>query len=578
MDKGKVQYQEDPEERPVEEGEESFESLYNESLAQMSEGETIEGTVVKVTGDSVFMDVGHKSEGIIPVSEFMGSDGKINVKVGDKVTAIIERLEGKNGLIGLSRSKAAKMKIWDDIASLCDTGGFMEGRVTGKVKGGLFVDLGGVQAFLPGSQVDIRPIKNMDELLGKTYQFKILNYNKKALNVVVSRRAYLEETRDKQREKTLEGLQEGATVQGVVKNIIEYGAFIDIGGVDGLLHLNDISWKRIHHPSDVLKPGDTVNVRILKLDLANKKISLGLKQLTKDPWEEVTSRFTVGTRVKGKVVNLTDFGVFVELEEGVEGMIHVSEMSWTKKVKHPSALLSVGDIVEAAVLDIDPSARKMALGLKQTLPNPWDLVQEKYPVGSRIKGKVKSVTDFGLFVGVEEGIDGLVHVTDISWTKKVKHASELFKKDDDVEAVVLNIDKVKEKISLGIKQLTKDPWLDIPSRYPKGSIVTGKVSSVTDFGVFLELEEGIEGLIHASELIKEREKKPSEVAKEGETITAKVLGVDVADRKISLSVKAVEKDEEKAAIKDFFEKQGSGKTSLGDVLKEKLNNNKTGKE
>lgn len=578
MDKGKVQYQEDPEERPVEEGEESFESLYNESLAQMSEGQTIEGTVVKVTGDSVFMDVGHKSEGIIPVSEFMGSDGKINVKVGDKVTAIIERLEGKNGLIGLSRSKAAKMKIWDDIASLCDTGGFMEGRVTGKVKGGLFVDLGGVQAFLPGSQIDIRPIKNMDELLGKTYQFKILNYNKKALNVVVSRRAYLEETRDKQREKTLEGLQEGATVQGVVKNIIEYGAFIDIGGVDGLLHLNDISWKRIHHPSDVLKPGDTVNVRILKLDLANKKISLGLKQLTNDPWGGISSRFSVGTRVKGKVVNLTDFGVFVELEEGVEGMIHVSEMSWTKKVKHPSALLSVGDIVEAAVLDIDPSARKMALGLKQTLPNPWDLVQEKYPVGSRIKGKVKSVTDFGLFVGVEEGIDGLVHVTDISWTKKVKHASELFKKDDDVEAVVLNIDKVKEKISLGIKQLTKDPWLDIPSRYPKGSIVTGKVSSITDFGVFLELEEGIEGLIHASELIKEREKKPSEVAKGGETITAKVLGVDVADRKISLSVKAVEKDEEKAAIKDFFEKQGSGKTSLGDVLKEKLNNNKTGKE
>ncbi len=578
MDKGKVQYQENPEERPVEEGEESFESLYNESLAQMSEGQTIEGTVVKVTSDSVFMDVGHKSEGIIPVSEFMGSDGKINVKVGDKVTAIIERLEGKNGLIGLSRTKAAKMKIWDDIASLCDTGGFMEGRVTGKVKGGLFVDLGGVQAFLPGSQVDIRLVKNMDELLGKTFQFKILNYNKKALNVVISRRAYLEETRDKQREKTLEGLQEGATLQGVVKNIIDYGAFIDIGGVDGLLHLNDISWKRIHHPSDVLKPGDTVNVKILKLDLANKKISLGLKQLTKDPWEEVTSRFTVGTRVKGKVVNLTDFGVFVELEEGVEGMIHISEMSWTKKVKHPSALLSVGDIVEAAVLDIDPSARKMALGLKQTLPNPWDLIQEKYPVGSRIKGKVKSITDFGVFVGVEEGIDGLVHVTDISWTKKVKHASELFKKDDEVEAVVLNIDKAKEKISLGIKQLTRDPWLDIPSKYPKGSIVTGKVSSITDFGVFLELEEGIEGLIHASELVKEREKKPSEVAKEGETITAKVLGVDVADRKISLSVKAVEKDEEKAAIKDFFEKQGSGKTSLGDVLKEKLNNNKTGKE
>lgn len=578
MDKGKVQYQEDPEEKPVEEGEESFESLYNESLAQMSEGQTIEGTVVKVTADSVLLDVGHKSEGIIPASEFMGPDGKVNVKVGDKVTAIIERLEGKNGLIGLSRTKAAKMKIWDDIARLADTGGFIEGRVTGKVKGGLFVDLGGVQAFLPGSQADIRPIKNLDELLGKTFQFKILNYNKKALNVVVSRRAYLEDTRDKQREKTLEGLQEGATVQGVVKNIIDYGAFIDIGGVDGLLHLNDISWKRIHHPSDVLKPGDTVNVKILRLDLANKKISLGLKQLMKDPWEEVTSRFPIGTRVKGKVVNLTDFGAFVELEEGVEGMIHVSEMSWTKKVKHPSALLSVGDVVEVAVLDIDTSARKMALGLKQTLPNPWDVVQEKYPVGSRIKGKVKSITDFGVFIGVEEGIDGLVHVTDISWTKKVKHASELFKKDDDVEAVVLNIDKAKEKISLGIKQLTKDPWLDIPSRYPKGSIVTGKVSSITDFGVFLELEEGIEGLIHASELIKEREKKPSEVVKEGETLTAKVLGVDVADRKISLSVKAVEKDEEKAAIKDFFEKQGSGKTSLGDVLKEKLNNNKTGKE
>lgn len=577
MDKGKLEYQEGPEEeKPEEEGEESFEALYNKSLEKMSEGQTVEGQVVKVTSDSVFLDVGHKSEGIIPAAEFMGPDGTLDIAVGDKVTAVIEKLEGKNGLISLSRTKAARMKLWDDIASICDSGGFIEGRVTGKVKGGLFVDLGGVQAFLPGSQVDIRPIKNLDEFVGKTYKFKVLNYNRKAGNVVVSRRSYLEESRDIQREKTLEGLSEGAAVQGTVKNIMDYGAFIDIGGIDGLLHLNDISWKRIHNPADVLKPGDTVNVKILKLDLANKKISLGMKQLKKDPWEDTAGRFTVGMRVSGKVVNLTDFGAFIELEEGIEGMIHVSEMSWTKKVKHPSTVLSVGDVVEVVILDIDTSARKMSLGLKQALPNPWDLIQEKYPVGSRVKGKVRSVTDFGIFVGVEEGVDGLVHVSDISWLKKIKNPSELFKKGDDVEAVVLNLDKGKEKLSLGIKQLTRDPWLDIPSKYPKGAVVTGKVTSITDFGVFLELEEGIDGLIHASELIKERDKKPSEVVKDGELLTAKVLGVDVADRKISLSVKAVEKDEEKAAMKDFFDKQGSGKTSFGDVLKDKLNN--SGKE
>lgn len=577
MDKEKGQFQESPEGRPEKEGEEeSFEALFKESLSELSEGETVKGEIVKITSDSILLDIGYKSDAIIPAAEFTGPDGTLSVKVGDKVSAIIEKLEGKNGLVLLSRTKAAKMMIWDDIARLCDEGGFIDGKVTGKVKGGLFVDIGGVQAFLPGSQIDLKPVKNMDELLGKTFQFKVLNYNKKAENVVVSRRAYLEGVREKQREKTLEGLHEGATVQGVVKNIMDYGAFVDIGGIDGLLHLNDISWKRIANPAEVLKVGDKITVRILRLDLANKKLSLGLKQTTDDPWKDVANKYPVGTRLKGKVVNLTDFGAFVELEGGVEGMIHISEMSWTKKIKHPSSILSVGEMADAVVLDIDASSRKIALGLKQAGPNPWDLLENKYPAGSRVKGKVKSITDFGIFIEVEEGIDGLVHMSDISWTKKIKQPSELFKKGDEVEAVVLNVDKEKEKLSLGIKQLSKDPWAEIPSRYPKGSIVSGKVSSVTDFGAFLEIEEGIEGLIHASELVKEKEQKPSEVVKEGEILTAKVIGLDIPEKKISLSVKALEKDEEKAAIKEFFQKQGSGKTSLGDVLKDKLNN--SGKE
>jgi small subunit ribosomal protein S1 len=575
MDKEKVQFQEDPEERPEKE-EESFKALFEEGASKISVGETVKGVVVKVTPDSVLLDIGYKSDGVVPVGEFRRPDGTMDIKVGDRITAVIERLEGKNGLVVLSRTKAAKMQIWEDIARLSEEGGFIEGRVTGKTKGGLFVDLGGVQAFLPGSQIDIKPVKNVDEFLGKTFHFKVLNYDRKAENVVVSRRGYIEALREKEREKTLGGLYEGAVVQGTVKNIMDYGAFVDIGGIDGLLHLNDISWRRIKHPSDVLRAGDWVTVKVLKLDIPNKKISLGMKQATRDPWEDASAKYPVGSRVRGKVVNLADFGAFVEVEEGVEGMIHVSDMSWTKKVRHPSSVLSVGDMVEAVVLDLVISARKMALGLKQTLPNPWDTLEERYPLGGRIKGKISSVTDFGVFVEVEEGIDGLVHLSDISWTKKIRHPSDLFKKGDDVEAVVLGIDKEKEKLSLGIKQLQRDPWLDVPSKYPKGSVVSGKVSSVTDFGVFLELEEGIEGLIRESDLIKEKEKKPPEVVKEGEILRAKVLSIDTAERKISLSVKAVEKDEEKAAIKEFFKKQGSGKASLGDILKEKLNN--TGKE
>lgn len=577
MDKAKVQFKENQEERLEKGGEEeSFEALFGKSISELTEGETVTGEVVKVTSDSILIDIGYKSDAIIPIEEFRKLDGTVDIKVGDKISAVIEKLEGKNGLVMLSRKKAARMIAWDDIARSCDQGGFIEGKITGKVKGGLFVDLSGVQAFLPGSQIDLKPVKSMDELIGKTFQFKVLNYNRKAENAVVSRRACLEESRDKQREKTLEGLHEGAIVEGTVKNIMDYGAFVDIGGIDGLLHVNDISWKRTNKASDVLKVGDKINVQILKLDIANKKISLGMKQTTSDPWKDAVSKYPVGTRVKGKIVNLTDFGAFVEIEEGVEGMIHVSEMSWTKKVKHPSSILSLGETVEAIVLDIVPTSRKLALGLRQILPNPWDSLEAKHPVGSRLKGSVKSITDFGLFVEAEEGIDGLVHLSDISWIKKVKHPSELFKTGDVVEAVVLNIDKAKEKLSLGIKQLTKDPWIDIPSKYPKGKIISGRVTSVTDFGVFLEIEDGIEGLIHASELVKEKEKKPSDVVKEGEVHTAKVLGIDVADRKISLSVKAIEVDEEKAAIKDFFQKQGSGKTSIGDVLKDKFNS--AGKE
>ncbi|HEY8368554.1 MAG TPA: 30S ribosomal protein S1, partial [Thermodesulfobacteriota bacterium] len=513
-----------------------FRRLYEESLKDIQEGEVVKGTVIKVNPDHVIVDVGYKSEGQVPIEEFRGPDGQISVKEGDQVEVLLEKRENESGLVVLSKDKADKLKVWDEISKACEEQEVVEGKIIQRVKGGLAVDIG-VKAFLPGSQVDLRPIRNLDKLIGKVYKFKVIKFNKKRGNIVLSRRVLLEKERDEMKAKTLATLQEGMIVEGQVKNITEYGAFIDLGGLDGLLHITDMSWGRIGHPTEVLQVGDTVKVKVLKFDRASERVSLGLKQTLPDPWTQITEKYHVGDRVRGKVVSITDYGAFVELEKGVEGLIHISEMSWSKKVKHPSKIVSVGDTVEVQILDVDAANKRISLGLKQTEPNPWTMVEQKYPVGSIIEGQIRNITDFGIFIGLDEGVDGLVHVSDISWTQKIKHPGELYKKGQIVRAVVLNIDKENERFSLGIKQLERDPWEDIPRKYRPGTRVTGKVTSVTDFGIFLEIEPGIEGLIHVSEIAREKVDDPNKYAKVGDTLSAEVINVDRRERKIGLSMR-----------------------------------------
>ncbi len=542
-----------------------FRRLYEESLKDIQEGEVVKGTIIKVNPDHVVVDVGYKSEGQVPIEEFRGPDGQIHVKEGDTVEVLLEKRENESGLVVLSKDKADKLKVWDEISKACEEEEVVEGKIIQRVKGGLAVDIG-VKAFLPGSQVDLRPIRNLDKLIGKVYKFKVIKFNKKRGNIVLSRRVLLEKEREEQKAKTLATLQEGMIVEGQVKNITEYGAFIDLGGLDGLLHITDMSWGRIAHPTEVLQVGDTVKVKVLKFDRNTERVSLGLKQTLPDPWSQITDKFHVGDRVKGKVVSITDYGAFVELEKGVEGLIHISEMSWSKKVKHPSKIVSVGDIVEVQVLDVDPVNKRISLGLKQTEPNPWTVVEQKYPVGSIIEGQIRNITDFGIFIGLDEGIDGLVHVSDISWTQKIKHPGELYKKGQIVRAVVLSIDKENERIALGIKQLERDPWEEIPRKYRVGTRVTGKVTSVTDFGVFLEVEPGIEGLIHVSELSREKVDDPQKVARVGDTLSAEVINVDRRERKIGLSVRQLQASEERSDYKDYLRSQGTAAVNLGDVI------------
>jgi len=448
----------------------------------------------------------------------------------------------------------------------------VEGRIVSRIKGGLSVDIG-VNAFLPGSQVDLRPVRNLDKMLGETFDFKIIKLNKRRGNIVLSRRVLLEEQRESLRSETLKTLEEGQVVEGVVKNLTDYGAFIDLGGIDGLLHITDMSWGRVTHPSDVLAVGDKANVKVLKFDREKERVSLGLKQITPDPWLEVEKKYPVGEKIQGKVVSLTDYGAFIELEQGVEGLIHVSEMSWTKRIKHPNKILSVGDEVDSVVLALDIPNRRISLGLKQVEPNPWEVIGEKFPIGTIIEGQVKNITDFGIFVGVDEGIDGLVHISDLSWTKRIKHPSELYKKGDIVKAVVLNIDDENERFSLGIKQLTPDPWQTIPQRYAPGTIIRGKVTSVTDFGIFLEVEEGIEGLIHVSEISKEKVDLPKDFAKVGDELEAVVLHIDTVERKIALSIKQLAHQKEKAEVDEFLGAQKSATSNLGDLLQGALEKN-----
>lgn len=549
---------------------EDFKTLYEDSLKTIEEGQILRGTVLEITPDHVTVDVGYKSEGQIPMQEFLKRNRKVDVKVGDRIDVLIEKKDSEEGLLILSKEKADKVTIWRDVSRSCREGEVMEGEVMSKVKGGLSVDIGGVYAFLPGSQIDLKPVRNLDSLIGQRLKFKVIKFNRKRNNIVLSRRTLLEEERKELRDETLKNLLEGEIVEGTVKNLTDYGAFVDLGGIDGLLHITDIAWGRIGHPSEKLSVGDRIKVKILHYDREKEKVSLGLKQALPDPWETVQKRYPVGTRMKGRVVNITDYGVFVELEEGVEGLVHISELTWSKKMKHPSKVVHIDDAVEVMVLDCDPTKRRISLGMKQTEPNPWALIEEKYPVGTKVMGKVKTITDFGIFIGFEEGVDGLVHVSEMSWTKKIKHPSELYKKGQEVEALVLNIDPRNERFSLGIKQLTPDPWKDVARRYRRGEVVTGKVTNVTDFGAFIELEEGIEGLVHVSEISREKIERPSDVLKVGESVSAVVLHIDPHERRIGLSMKGVAEKVEKAEIEKYISNQGPPTSTLGELIQEEM--------
>lgn len=551
--------------------EETFAELFEASQRQQEirEGEVVDGTVVAVGTEYVTVDIGYKCEGLVPLQEFKDAQGVAHVAVGDIVSVYLERMEMENGFMLLSKDKAEIIRAWDEISQACEKDQLVEGTVIAKVKGGLSVDIG-VKAFLPGSQIDTKPVKNLDKFVGKKLKFKIIKFNKKRGNIVLSRRAVVAQERELQRAETLANLQEGMIVTGIVKNITEYGAFIDLGGMDGLLHITDMSWGRIKHPSELFAVGDEVKVKILKYDREKERVSLGLKQVSPNPWDEAEYKFPVGVKVKGKVVSLKDYGAFVELEDGIEGLIHVSEMSWTERVKHPSKVLNVGDEVECKVLEVDSKQKRISLGLKQLQPNPWDELEVKYPVGTIIEeGEVKSVTDFGIFIDIGMGIDGLVHVSDVSWTKKFGHPSEKFKKGDKIRTVVLGIDKANEKFSLGIKQLERDPWESIKSRYRVNQAVEGVVTKLTDFGAFVEIEEGVEGLIYVSEIADHRIEKPSDILKVGDQVRAEILSIEPKERRIGLSIKQLGRTEERANYESYVGER-SRKTSMGDVLGDKL--------
>jgi len=548
---------------------ESVMNLYEESFKRFAEGEVVTGRIISIDKDHVLVDIGYKSEGQIRIQEFKNEDGEVTAKLDDSVEVMVEWWDDEEERVVLSKEKAANIKIWDAIKTSYDEDGTVEGVISNRVKGGFSVDIG-VQAFLPGSQADLRPIRNLDELVGQTFEFKILKYNRKRSNIVLSRRAILEKERESKRAATLAAIHEGQVVEGIVKNITDYGVFIDLGGVDGLLHITDISWGRVKHPSELFAVGDTISVKVLSFDLEKERVSLGMKQLTVDPWSIAAEKYPLGSRISGLVVSLTDYGAFIELEEGIEGLIHVSEMSWTRKVRHPSKIVSVAEEVEAVVLDIKPESRRISLGMKQVVPNPWDVIAEKYPVGTTIEGKIKNITDFGLFIGIDEGIDGLVHISDISWIKRIKHPSELFKKGDVIQAVVLDIEKENERFSLGIKQLQDDPWKTVAERYEVGKEITGTITNLTDFGIFVELEEGIEGLVHVSEISKEKIKTPVGQYNIGEVITARVMNINSDERRIGLSIKRMEMDDEQGLLNDYVNNMGPATSSFGEILRENL--------
>ncbi len=551
-----------------------FEKRVSSGLDSLRPGKIVSGTVAGLNKEVATIDIGFKSDGIVPIEQFTNSEGKVTVQIGDKIDVFILALESEQGQVLLSKERAEQKKVWDKVEDAYKSGALISGKVVQKVKGGLQVDIG-IPAFLPGSQIDIRPHRNLDKFIDQVFEFKVLKITRDKGNIVLSRRAVLMSERDQLRTETLKVLAEGVVMEGVVKNVTDYGAFIDLGGIDGLLHITDISWGRLNHPSEKLSVGQTVPVVVLKYDQEKERVSLGMKQLIADPWTTVHERFPIGGKVQGKVISLADYGAFVELEEGVEGLVHVSEMSWTKKVRHPSKLLNVGDKVEAVILGIDTEQHRIGLGLKQLMPNPWEELQIRFPKGARVKGKVRSITEFGIFVGLEEldGIDGLVHVSDFSWTKRIrdpKEIEELYKKGDDVEAMVLDIDVANERLSLGIKQLQSDPWDTLSQRYPVGSKVKGKINSLTEFGLFVEIEEGVEGLVHNSQLGLDREQNPADLFKIDDQIECEVTNIDRAERRISLSIKAMKRRQEKEQLAEYMTEDMSATVTFGDLLRQKM--------
>ncbi|HMR75469.1 MAG TPA: 30S ribosomal protein S1 [Polyangiaceae bacterium] len=550
-------------------GADSFASLFEESIREGdfgNEGEIIQGTVVAISRDHIVVDIGGKSESAIPLKEFQDATSQIPMKVGDIVDVYIESRENDDGLVTLSKEKADKMKVWDEISNACEADELIEGTISQRVKGGLSVTIrGGVKAFLPGSQVDLRPIRNLDKLIGQTYEFKVIKFNKKRGNIVLSRRVLLEKERDAMKEKTLQTLEEGQVLTGTIKNLTEYGAFVDLGGIDGLLHITDMSWGRVNHPSEVFNVGDEVTVKVLKYNPETERVSLGLKQTQDDPWSHAEEVYIIGKRVGGKVMSLTDYGAFVELEPGVEGLIHVSEMSWTKKIKHPSKMLDVGTEVECQVLEVDAKSKRISLGMKQLEPDPWSLFTDKYKPGDKVGGKVRSITDYGVFVGIEEGVDGMVHKTDLSWTVKINNPADVYKKGDDVEAIILSINHDEKKVSLGVKQLWDDPWGTLMDEFKTGTVIENvEVLSVADYGAFVRLREGIEAIIPSGEM------DAGVVLTAGEKVKAEVNNIDTMDRRITLSMRNPGASPAAEQLQVLArEKHGKGAT-LGDLLKEKL--------
>jgi small subunit ribosomal protein S1 len=545
-----------------------FMDSYEDSMKGIQEGNLIRGRVIQVDQEYVSVDIGYKTEGLVPIREFLDSDGNLLTDVGDEVDVLLVRKETRDGNVILSREKAARIMLWNRIRKVHQENGTIKGTIVSKVKGGFSVDVGRA-AFLPASQVDLRPVKDLEEFVGTAHEFKILKYDRKKENIVLSRRAILEEERNQLREKTLQSLQEGTVMEGVIKNITDYGLFVDLGGIDGLVHVTNLSWGKVGHPSASYKVDEKIPVKILSFDKEKGKISLGIKQLSPDPWSDVERKYPPGTKITGRVVSFKEYGAFVEVEKGLEGLIHISEMSWTRKLGHPNQVLKIGDAVEALVLNVDNNNKRFSLSMKQAQPNPWDAVAEKYPVGTVIEGKIKNIADFGLFIGIDEGIDGLVHVSDIAWAKKVRRPSDLYQKGQTVRALVLKIDKENERFSLGIKQLIPDPWDLVPDKYRRGMRLTGKVTRITDFGLFVELEEGIEGLLHVSELPEGQGLSRFQV---DDVIQAEVIHVSRKDQKIGLSIKQMEESSERDFYKNYANSRKEATSNLGDLLLKQMVN------